>query len=222
MTKVRAALIEGLLPPGVAFHECPPEPDFVQLHPLENRQLATRDMSVRRRRDYALGRWCAHEAMAAFDRSQEPLLTGTSRAPAWPEGLIGSITHCNTYCAAAVAKLEEFAGIGIDAEQWRNFPSDIQKHVATEEEFRLSNLDLSDMVSLALFFSAKESLFKALNPMTGLFFDFLSISMRIDISSGDFFIDSETLPQIALYKPNLVGRFLITDELVLTSTLVYP
>lgn len=113
--------------------------------------------------------------MTALNRGQEPLLTGPSRAPIWPRGLIGSITHCEKYCAAAVAETKDLVAIGIDAEPWREFPLDIRAHIATEQEYALSDLDKADPRSLAVLFSAKESVFKALNPATGLFFDFLSI-----------------------------------------------
>lgn len=213
-------VIRGLVPPQAACHECPPGPDHPQLHPLEESQLAGRCLSEQRRKEFALGRWCARRAMAALSRGQEPLLTGPSRAPIWPQGLIGSITHCEEYCAAAVAETKDVAAIGIDAEPWRGFPLEIRTHVVTENEYSLSKLGQCDAQSLAVFFSVKESVFKALNPVTDLFFDFLSISVILDMGLGRFSLASSTVPQIASYGGSLVGQFVITDNRVLSCAYV--
>lgn len=222
MPDTHATLIGRILPPGAACHECPPEPVRLQLHPVEERYLAESRMSERRRREYALGRWCARRAMTVFRRGDGPLLSTASRAPAWPNGLVGSITHCEGYCAAAVATTESLAAIGIDAERWQAMPPDVGSHIASVEDYQLSSLDRSDIKSLALIFSAKESVFKALNPLTGSFFDFLSVTLRVDTEAGLFSIASARVPEVASHAPRLAGRFLVTDELVLTSAYILP
>ena len=56
-----------------------------------------------RRRDFAAGRHCARRALARLVGSPEPILSGPDREPVWPQGIVGSITHCDGYRAAAVA-----------------------------------------------------------------------------------------------------------------------
>ncbi|MFF4689931.1 hypothetical protein [Streptomyces sp. NPDC001307] len=51
-----------------------------------------------------------------------PLAPGASgpewarRAPRWPEGIVGSMTHCAGYHAAAVARGRSVAALGVDGE----------------------------------------------------------------------------------------------------------
>ncbi len=54
------------------------------------------------------------------DRERELQPVGSDRLPVWPAGFIGSITHTRRnsggYCAAAVARSDEFLALGIDVE----------------------------------------------------------------------------------------------------------
>ena len=220
MILTQSFLMDALIPGAAKCHECPPQPAHPLLHQLEEVQLAGSSMSDKRRREFSLGRWCARQAMAAFDSSQVPLLIGPSRAPIWPQGITGSITHCEDYCAAAIADTKDVITIGIDAEPWDKMSYEIQAHIATEEEYAHSDLDRSDPSALTLLFSAKESIYKALSPLTGLFFDFLSVKIVVDTKINQFFITSTTVSEILTYRSCLIGRFLITDRLVLTSAYI--
>ena len=70
----------------------------------------------KRRQEFAAGRERAREALAALDLGKTPILRGFRGAPQWPPGIVGSITHCAGYCAAAVARAEDLAAIGLDAD----------------------------------------------------------------------------------------------------------
>lgn len=54
--------------------------------------------------------------------ASHPVLTGEGGAPAWPDGVVGSMTHCDGYRAAAVANAGEVRGVGIDAAHHLPFP----------------------------------------------------------------------------------------------------
>jgi 4'-phosphopantetheinyl transferase EntD len=60
---------------------------------------------------------CALSRLGVFD---EDLPMGSDRSPVWPVGFIGSITHVRKnsegFCAAAVARLDQFLALGIDIE----------------------------------------------------------------------------------------------------------
>ena len=45
-----------------------------------------------------------------------------ARGPQWPPGFVGSITHCDGYRAAAVARARDALTIGLDAEPKAWFP----------------------------------------------------------------------------------------------------
>jgi 4'-phosphopantetheinyl transferase N-terminal domain len=51
-----------------------------------------------------------------------PVLQGLGREPAWPQGIVGSITHCGPWAIAAVASSESIEALGIDLEDYRVVP----------------------------------------------------------------------------------------------------
>ena len=54
--------------------------------------------------------------MAALGVRGDPVRRGADRAPQWPAGLVGSITHTVGYSAAVVARQGSLLSLGIDAE----------------------------------------------------------------------------------------------------------
>ena len=71
---------------------------------------------VERRREFGTVRWCARRALRRLGVPTVPILPDADRVPRWPAGVVGSMTHCEGYRAAAVARSDELGGIGIDAE----------------------------------------------------------------------------------------------------------
>jgi 4'-phosphopantetheinyl transferase EntD len=142
----------------------------------------------KRRREFIAGRVCAHHALARFSLEGVPIPCGRHREPLWPAGIVGSITHCPGYCAAAVASARTIRAIGIDAE--RNVPLSpgIEELVCTERERRwLRSPPYCDKVNWAtLFFSAKESLYKAWFPATHRWLDFTDVELTIHPRQGSF------------------------------------
>jgi enterobactin synthetase component D / holo-[acyl-carrier protein] synthase len=93
----------------------------------------------------------------------------------WPQGYVGSITHTDDLVGVAVARRKDFRSIGIDAE------AIIQPETAVEiEDLCMSETEralrdsgeINHQMFSSLCFSAKESFFKCLYPLTGVWFDF--------------------------------------------------
>src|SRR5690242_4153856 len=105
----RVYVIEQLLPAGVAAAEEFQDRLDAALFPAEAAQI--QGAVEARRREFATGRHCARQALAALGVPATPLLSGGHREPLWPAGVVGSITHCTGYRAAAVAPDERLAAI---------------------------------------------------------------------------------------------------------------
>lgn len=120
-------MIERLLPPSVisveAFADIPGEPAF----PGEE-DLIVNAVEVRRR-EFITARRCAREALAHLGYQPAPIRPGRRREPRWPDGVVGSITHCAGYRAAVVTRVENLAGIGIDAEPYGPLPEGVAEAV---------------------------------------------------------------------------------------------
>jgi 4'-phosphopantetheinyl transferase EntD len=61
------------------------------------------------------------------------LLPGRSGAPRWPDGVVGSMTHCNGYRATVVAHSGRVRSLGIDAELHAPLPP-VLRVIARPEE----------------------------------------------------------------------------------------
>ncbi len=143
----------------------------------------------KRRREFLTGRACAHEALAKLSAASAPILAGQDRAPIWPQGFIGSITHSDSYAAAAVARSDGgIRSIGIDLEPAEPLPLDLWETVCLPEERAwLERLPSAAQGLLArAIFSAKECTFKAQFPLTHAMLEFEEIGVTVDLDRGLF------------------------------------
>nr|AFB69911.1 phosphopantetheinyl transferase 1N [uncultured bacterium] len=187
--------MEELLPESVVVvesHGDDPAGD-ASLYPEE---LAVLTRAVgKRRREFATVRVCARRAMEKLGVAPGPVLPGERGAPRWPEGVIGSMTHCEGYGAAALARAGDLASLGIDAEPHLALPDDVLDVVALPGESDRLNRFGARVPAVhwdRLLFSAKESVYKAWFPLTGKWLDFseADIDISLDrISLDRIFLD---------------------------------
>ncbi|MDH0099389.1 4'-phosphopantetheinyl transferase superfamily protein [Ectopseudomonas hydrolytica] len=125
---------------------------------------------AKRQAEYLAGRLCAREALRRVTGEPCVPAVGEDRAPQWPPGVAGSITHGDNWAAALVAPDTQWRALGMDVE--RLLPADralrLQGEILTPAEVqRLQALDDEARAArISLTFSLKESLFKALYPLT--------------------------------------------------------
>lgn len=125
---------------------------------------------AKRQAEYLAGRLCAREALRRVSGRASVPAVGEDRAPQWPHGVVGSITHGDNWAAALVAADSRWRGLGLDVE--RLLPAEraqrLQGEILTTAELqRLQGLDEESRAArISLTFSLKESLFKALYPLT--------------------------------------------------------
>ncbi|MGY0003196.1 4'-phosphopantetheinyl transferase family protein [Micromonospora sp. I033] len=217
-------MIEALLPPAAvpveAFSDIPGEPPY----PGEEDLLA-RAVEVRRR-EFVTARRCAREALARLGYAPAPIRPGPKREPRWPAGVVGSITHCAGYRAAAVARDTALAGLGIDAEPHEPLPDGVTEVVTRAgEREALARLRAAHPAVHwdRLLFSAKESVYKAWYPLTGRWLGFEDAELSVDPAAGSFtarvLVDATRTdggPPLAV----LHGRWLVADGLVVTAVAV--
>lgn len=132
---------------------------------------------ARRKAEHLAGRIAAHEALRLHGVNDYIPGIGLHRAPCWPPGFTGSITHTDKIALATVIadSPDRRCGIGIDTEIIMNSydAQDIADSIVNAAERELLNIcDLPFPLALTLAFSAKESLFKALYRHVGQYFDF--------------------------------------------------
>jgi 4'-phosphopantetheinyl transferase EntD len=211
-------MMERLLPPCVAVVEAAPEMWEAELL-AEEAELVSRALP-RRRHEFAAGRACARLGLSRLGFPPAPLLSGPDRAPLWPEGAVGSITHCAGYAAAAVARAAEVRGLGIDAETNQPLPEGVAELVCTPSERAWARAAPAGMINWpTLIFSAKESVYKAWQPLTGEWLGYLDAELTIDTGSNAFEARLLVTPPAVLGKDfqGFRGRFSASRDRVFTA-----
>lgn len=222
-------LLVGALPVGIHVVERFEDASGGDLYPGEARAVAGAVES--RRREFMTVRACAREALARLGVPPGPIPpTGqgppwASRAPVWPTGIVGSMTHCAGYRAAAVAYRKQTSAIGIDAEPHERLPEGVDEVVLRADE-RRSAVALRDAIPEVAWdrvvFSAKEAIFKAWYPLTGEWLGF--DQCRIEVNPGDgsfiaYLLIPVPAPAAAMASP-LVGSWRVAESLLATWVVV--
>ncbi len=177
-------LLARLLPAGVAAVEVYADPPGLRLQPAEAHLLGR--VAPARRREFATGRFCARAAMARLGLDPAAVGVGPSGAPVWPAGLVGSITHCAGYRAAAVARAAQAPALGIDAEPDEPLPTGVLDRVALPGERARAAGRPVGVAWDRLLFSAKEAVYKAWFPLTGAWLDFTDVDVEVDPATRRF------------------------------------
>jgi 4'-phosphopantetheinyl transferase EntD len=116
-----------------------------------------------------------------------PILRGPGGEPLWPTGVVGSITHCDGYCAAAVAWSSEASCLGIDAEPNVALGPSVLKLLARKEEREMMGEFPDIGINWdCLLFCAKEAVFKAYFPTTNEWLGFEDALLTIDPENRAF------------------------------------
>jgi len=190
------------------------------LHPRE--QAAVARAVPRRQREFAAGRACARAVLKKLGVANPVLAKKTDGSPAWPHGIVGSIAHSTTWCAAAAAPAHALCGIGLDIETIARVHCSIARKIMTEPELRmLAGADPQKAQTLlCLVFSAKESVYKCLYPVWGIRLGFHDAVIMPHPAHCRFDVRLTT-SKLPVRKP-LVGSYLICGGTIVTGISVPP
>ncbi len=147
----------------------------------------------KRRAEYLAGRVLARQLLAPLGFADFTLARGEDRAPQWPPGIAGALSHNSHTALCAVHRESGLGGVGLDVETllsveraeelWSAIVSPAEREALLGETLPFNAL-------LTLTFSAKESLFKALYPQVRCYFDFLDARMTaVDVQRQTFVLE---------------------------------
>ena len=178
--------------------------------------------TVKRRQEFAAGRGCARSALTALGVAAAPILRGYRGAPQWPDGIVGSITHCAGYCAAAVARAEDLVTIGLDAEPNAALPGGVLELISQPaERARLRQLAVTSPGTGwdRLLFCAKEAVYKAWFPLTGRWLGFADADITISATDGTFSAHLQVPGPVINGSPitGFTGSWLANDDLIVAA-----
>ena len=210
-------MIEDMLPPEVVAVAVRGDDSSAFLLPEERVQFGWAVES--RMREFTIARTCARRALLKLGLPATPILRGPERQPLWPPGVVGSITHGGGYHAAAIAKRSDMVAVGIDAEIDEALPAGVPAQVIVEQE-RVWLAEAPEGIHWdRLFFSAKESVYKAWFPLTGQWLGFEDVALSFD--PGERTFSARLLGASSMtagwYPRKFTGRFRIEQGLILTA-----
>lgn len=137
-----------------------------------------------RRQEFRVGRAAARRAAAALgaDWTGQPIRVDGDRAPVWPEGWLGTLSHGGGWAAAVVAReTAGWRGLGLDLEQRERCEDKLWRLILRPEERAWVEAGTGEDTPVAratLIFAAKEALFKAVFPRSREWFGFLDATSR--------------------------------------------
>jgi 4'-phosphopantetheinyl transferase EntD len=196
-------------PPGLA--------PLAEEEPLIARSVA------KRRNEFITVRYCARLALGELGFPPVPILKGDKGEPCWPDGVVGSLTHCAGYRGAVVGRGGAVRSVGVDAEPHDVLPDGVLDAISLPaERSEIAALPAGVHWDRTLF-CAKEATYKVWFPLTKRWLGFEDAHITFDIdSSGSAgaFESTILVDGSALWGPplrSLAGRWSIERGLVLTA-----
>lgn len=217
-------MIEEILPPQVVAVDTRAERLDIELFAAEREALG--NAVEKRRREFVTSRACVRDALARLDLPPTPIVGGKRKAPLWPPGVVGSITHCTGYRGCALTRAGEFLGVGIDAEPNGPLPPRVMAGVTVAQERTMLERLATEEPAIhwdRLLFCAKEAIYKLWFPLAGSWLGFEDAVLTLD-RGGDgcagTFQARLLVPSPRLEGGSLAsvsGRWLARDGLLLTA-----
>ncbi len=195
------------------------------LAPLPEEEPLIAKSVAKRRNEFITVRHCARQALGRLGVPPAPILKGDKGEPCWPDGVVGSLTHCTGYRGAVVGRATSVRSVGIDAEPHDVLPDGVLAAIALDEERHEIAALPEGLHWDRILFCAKEATYKAWFPLTKRWLGFEDAHIVFDVdpsgrgTTGVFvskvLIDGETLSGPTLTA--LRGRWSVDRGLVLTA-----
>lgn len=156
-----AAVAQRLFPPGAEVAACaigaaPP--------PWPSEAPAIAAAVPARQAEFAAGRAAVRAALNALGLPAVAVPVAGTRAPVWPSGIVGSITHSDGLALAVLAPSRHCGGLGFDAEPDAPFPEDLVGSVTHRDERRWLAAQRDPLSAARMIFVAKEAAYKCQFP----------------------------------------------------------
>jgi 4'-phosphopantetheinyl transferase EntD len=158
--------------------------DPPDLRPLPEEEPLIARSVAKRRNEFVTVRYCARLAMADLGVPPSPILKGDKGQPCWPDGVVGSLTHCEGFRGAVVARSAQVRSLGIDAEPHDVLPKGVLDAISLPAE----RAELTALPGALhwdrILFCAKEATYKAWFPLTHRWLGFEDAHITFDVEAS--------------------------------------
>lgn len=174
---------------------------------------------LKRKLEFEDGRHVAQVALRMLN-CEEPIGKGEDRCPIWPDAFVGSISHSENFAWAVTGKDSEFRSIGIDTEPIADEMTarHLRPEIGNGSEWWLGeSAGLTPLQSFTTIFSAKESIYKCVYPLSPTFFGFHHVRV---VEFGDSSLKlrfQEDCPNKLLGTDEVEVQYVTTDHNAFTA-----
>lgn len=216
-----SSLLPGTLVDDLGHAELYSDPPG--LAPLPEEEPLIARSVAKRRNEFITVRHCARVALGELGVSPVPILKGDKGEPCWPDGVVGSLTHCTGYRGAVVGRGGAVRSVGIDAEPHDVLPNGVLDAISLPaERAEIPEALPAELHWDRILFCAKEATYKAWYPLTKrwLGFEDAHITFHADSPGAGRFVSRILIDPAALSGPPLTaltGRWSVERGLVLTA-----
>lgn len=198
--------LSALLPKEVHFEVSLCHQARGDLYPREKVQAAK--YAEKRLAEFTASRTLARRLLGQIGVEPTEILSGDHREPLWPEGVVGTISHSSEIVIVAVAKAGDVKSIGVDIEVRDQLKKELWDKILNPSELKiLATLDAKESGPMSLlFFSTKESFYKAQFPITQEFIGFDALDLDLPMAESH-------LPFTILHAPTRQNLFDLTINL---------
>lgn len=214
-------LLTGVMPSVVATAELYHDPPH--LTPLPEEEPLVARSVAKRRNEFITVRYCARQALGELGQPPVPILKGDKGEPCWPDGFVGSLTHCEGFRGAVVGKQVDVRSLGIDAEPHALLPQGVLEAISLPIERHQLGALPGELHWDRILFCAKEATYKAWFPLTHRWLGFEDAHITFSVDGAG---DSGTFESKILIDPAaesgppltaLTGRWTVRGGLALTA-----
>ncbi|MDA2893190.1 4'-phosphopantetheinyl transferase [Mycolicibacterium sp. BiH015] len=224
---IAAPLLAGVLPGGVgALAAAELYSDPRELAPLPEEEPLIAKSVAKRRNEFITVRYCARQALVDLGMEPVPILKGDKGEPCWPDGVVGSLTHCEGFRGAAIGLRAQVRSLGIDAEPHDVLPNGVLDAISLPIERHELGAMPGGVHWDRVLFCAKEATYKAWYPLTHRWLGFEDAHITFDVDSSDSTGQSGTFTSRILIDPaaeagppltSLSGRWSVRNGIALTA-----
>jgi 4'-phosphopantetheinyl transferase EntD len=147
--------------------------------PPQEERLLSKTACGKRVKQWASRRGATYLTLKELGFNPVPTVqSGPAGEPIWPDGITGSITHCYPWSIVVAAKCSGEFVIGVDLESLlKSRRVDISAVICRKGELDWISAGNYFHERMAMIFSAKEALYKALYPVLQRYIDFKEVEL---------------------------------------------
>ncbi|MBE1282086.1 MAG: 4'-phosphopantetheinyl transferase superfamily protein [Rhodobacteraceae bacterium] len=212
----RLALVRPLFSDDLAVHVTHPALNYPPPLPEEMAGLSPRAVE-KRRREFSAGRHAVRLSQKSLGEPSLPVRVGPDRAPIWPDGLVGGVSHTRTCAVGVVGRSSSHRAVSVDVEEDVPLKAPLLEEICLDSEIDWLNTQDDPLRFAKLIFSAKEAAYKAQFPITRTVYGFSGMETYWDLENGRFsaFFTSEVAPFAK--GDRIDGRFAIGEGIIVTA-----